>query len=189
VSRQNEPDVNLILTETEPTIRAAMWRRLLAHVRRSLPSLTTTLVGSAGWALVMAASAVIAVWRDGWETEAKFATIALLFAGGAALAFPVGVTLARFASLGRSAESRFASYFLCLSLATIGFTAAIFAWDYRQYYSTWHEEIFTVTWMFQLIFTAATALVQFAVLGVRLFFPLGFIALFAASLWFARSAR
>jgi hypothetical protein len=181
--------VNLILTDTEPTMRIAMRRRFLAHLRNSLPSMATALVGSACWALVMAASAVIAVWRDGWETEAKFATIALLFAGGAAPAFPIGLTLARFASLGRSAESKFATCFLCLALATIGFTAAIFAWDYRQYYSTWHEEIFTVTWMFQLVFTAATALVQFAVLGTRLFFPLGFIALFVASLWFARSAR
>jgi hypothetical protein len=188
-TRWNEPAVNLILTETEPTMRAAKRRRFVAHLRRSLPSLTTALVGSVCWALVMAASAVVAVWRDGWETDAKIATIALLFGAGAALAFPVGLTLARFASSGKSAERRFAAYFLGLALSTIGFTAAIYALDYRQYYSAWHEEMFSITWMFQLLFTGAVAVIQFAVLGVRLFFPLGFAALFVASLWFARSAR
>jgi hypothetical protein len=181
--------VNLILTDTEPTMRIAMRRRLLAHLRNSLPSMATALVGSACWALVMAASAVIAVWRGGWETDAKIATIALLFGAGAALAFPVGLTLARFASSGKTAERRFAAYFLGLALSTIGFTAAIYALDYRQYYSAWHEEMFTTTWMFQFFFTAAVAVIQFAVLGVRLFFPLGFVALFVASLWFARPAR
>ena len=82
---------------------------------------------------------------------------------------------------GNRPSVAFAAYFLGLSLATIGITAPLFAFDYRQYYSTWHEEAFTVTWMFQFVFTTAGALVQFAVLGVRLYFPLGFLALFVAS--------
>jgi len=137
----------------------------------------------------MAASALLEIWRDGWETEAKFATIAMLFGLGAALGFPLGLTLARFVSLGKSAEATFAAHFLGLSLSTIGVTGLLFALDYRQYYSTWHEETLTITWMFQLAFTLAGALIQFAVLGVRMFFPLGFAALFLASLWFARRAR
>ena len=181
--------MNLTVADTGPTLRTTTLRRFLAHLRRSLPSLATTLIGSACWALVMAASAVIGVWRDGWESEAKFVTIALLFGAGAAIAFPVGLTLARFMSSGKSAERAFAACFLGLALSTIGVTGMIFAFDYRSYYATWHEEILTITWMFQLVFTTAGALVQFAVLGVRLFFPLGFIALFAASLWFARSMR
>lgn len=181
--------MNLTFTDTEPTMPTTKLRRFLAHLYRSTPSPATALVGSACWALLMAASAVMEVWRDGWETEAKFATIALLFGGGAALAFPVGLTFARFVSSGKSAERSFAAHFLGLSLATIGFTALIFAFDYRGYYATWHEEAFTITWMFQLVFTTAGALIQFAVLGVRLFFPLGFAALFLASLWYARSAR
>jgi hypothetical protein len=181
--------VNLSYADTDSIARVAITRRFLAHSRRSLPSLATSLVGSLCWALVMAASAVIGVWRDGWATEAKFVTIALLFGAGAALAFPVGLTLARLVTAGESAERSFAACFLGLSLSTIGVTAMIFAFDYRSYYATWHEEMFTITWMFQFIFTSAGALVQFAVLGVRLFFPLGFVALFVASLWFARSTR
>ena len=115
--------------------------------------------------------------------------MAALYAFGAAIAFPLGLMLARFVSLGRSAEAAFAAAFLGFSLSTVGVTAMLFAFDYRQYYATWHDELFTITWAFQFAFTTANALIQFAALGVRLFFPIGFIALLAASLWFARSPR
>jgi len=177
------------LTRTTPIARPGLPRRFAARLRRSLPPFATVLVGCVCWALVMAASALLEVWRDGWQTEAKFVTIAALFGFGAAPAFPLGLIFARFVSLGKSAEVTFAAHFLGLLLATIGVTGLIFAFDYREYYATWHEEAFTVTWMFQLVFTTLGALIQFAVLGVRLFFPLGFAALFLASLWFARRAR
>jgi hypothetical protein len=68
-------------------------------------------------------------------------------------------------------------------------TAALYALQYRLYYSAWHAETFSVTWALQLVFTALAALYQFAVLGVRLFLPLGFAALFAVAIWFARRPR
>ena len=169
--------------------RLSLKRRLAAHFRRSLPPLATTLVGSACWALVMTATALLTIWTYGWQTPQKYGTIALLYAFGAALAFPPGLMLARFAALGRSIETAFASMFLALSLSTVGMTAALFALQYRQYYAAWHADFLTITWGFQLVFTALTALVQFAVLGTRLFFPLGFFALFLASLWFVRQPR
>jgi hypothetical protein len=181
--------VDLTLSQTEPVVRPGLTRRCFARLRRSVPTLATALAGSACWALVMATSALAGIWRDGWETGTKFQMIAMLFGLGAALAFPLGLTLARFVSLGKSAEATFAAHFLGLLLSTIGVTGALFALDYRQYYSTWHEEMFTVTWMFQFVFTMLGALGQFAVLGIRLFFPLGFAALVLASLWFARRAR
>lgn len=164
-------------------------RRLLLRLRRSFPPLATALVGSAGWALVMAASATTTLWTSGWETPEKYLAIALLFAVGAALAFPLGFTAARFVSSGKSAETVFAAAFLGFSLATVGVTAVIFSLDYRQYYATWHDEFLTIRWMFELFFTTAGALVQFAVFGMRLFFPIGFVALFLVSIWFVRSAR
>ncbi|MDX8451691.1 hypothetical protein RFM98_02875 [Mesorhizobium sp. VK9D] len=45
------------------------------------------------------------------------------------------------------------------------------------------------TWAFEFAFTMLTALYQFVVLGVRLYFPPGFAALVAASIWFARQRR
>ena len=44
-------------------------------------------------------------------------------------------------------------------------------------------------WFLQFTHTIAAALYQFAVLGLRLFFPFGFVALFVASFWFARRVR
>ena len=181
--------MNLSFADTEPTMRTGIARRFFAHLRRSLPSLATALVGSACWALVMAASAVTAsggmVGKPKRRSRRSLSCLAPVLRSLSRSA----LTFARFVSSGKSGERRFAACFLGLSLATIGVTAAIYALDYRQYYSAWHEETFTITWMFQFFFTAAVALIQFAVLGVRLFFPLGFIALFVASLWFARSTR
>jgi hypothetical protein len=163
--------------------------RLALRLRRSLPPLSATLAGAAFWAFTMTASALLALWEHGWQTPQKYGTIALLFASGAVLAFPLALLLARFCSLGRPAETAFASMFVALSLSTVGITAGLFALDYRRYYATWHEDVLTITWVFQLVFTTAGALVQFAVLGMRLFMPVGFAGLFLASLWFARRPR
>jgi hypothetical protein len=170
-------------------VRPGIARRLATHFRRSLPPLVPALIGSACWALVMTASALVGTWSQGWLSPEKFEAVAKLYALGAALAFPIGLTAARFAALGRPPQAAFAAAFLGLSLATVGITGALFALDYRNYYATWHEDFLTITWAFQFVFTAAAALVQFAVLGVRLFFPIGFVALFLASLWFARTLR
>jgi hypothetical protein len=169
--------------------KPALPGRLFAHLRMSLPPLVTTIVGAACWATVMAASASAGVWANGWQTAGKLTDVATLYASGAAIAFPLGLVLARFVSLGRSAETAFAAAFLGFSLSTVGVTAILFAFDYRQYYVAWHDEPLTLTWAVQFAFTTANALIQFAVLGLRLFFPIGFIALIAASLWFARSPR
>lgn len=169
----------------EPTLG----RRAAIRLRRSLPSLGTAATGAACWSAVMAASAITALWMLGWQTPGKFSEVALIFAVGGALAFPIGLFVARLVALGRSAETAFAAAFLALSLATIGLTAAIFAFDYRQYYATWHDETFTIRWVYEFVFTIAGALVQFAVLGARLYFPIGFVGLFLAAIWFARTAR
>ena len=160
--------------------------RIASHARRALPPLGVTLVGTAGWVIVMVASALLTVWLRGWQTPEKYQAIAVLFALGAGLGFPIALYAARLVSAGRSAEAAFAAMFLALSLSTLGITAFLFALDYRSYYARWHEEFGTITWAFQLVFTIAGAVVQFAVLGVRMFLPIGFAALFFASLWFAR---
>jgi hypothetical protein len=177
----------------EPTVlpapRPGLFGRFGAHCRRSLPPLTATLVGTIGWTLVVTAGAAAGILMRGWETPQRITEVAIVYAVGAAIAFPVALFLARFVSYRRPAEAAFAAMFLALALSTIGITALIFALDYRTYYAEWHEEFGTITWIFQLVFTIANAIIQFAVLGVRLFFPVGFIALFVASLWFARRAR
>jgi hypothetical protein len=163
--------------------------RLSSRVRRALPSLQVALFGALLWAAAMGASALVNLWLDDWETPEKIRFVSLLFAAGGALAFPVGLFAARLVSLGRHWEVALAATFVCLLVATIGFTGGLFALQYRSYYSEWHAPAFSLTWAFQFVFTMLTALYQFVVLGIRLYFPLGFIALALASVWFARRQR
>lgn len=137
----------------------------------------------------MGASALINLLMDDWETPEKIRFVSLLYAAGGALAFPVGLFLARLVSRGRHWEVAFAAAFVCLLAATIAFTGGLFALQYRSYYAEWHAPAFTITWAFELVFTGLTALYQFVVLGIRLYFPLGFAALAVASVWFARQRR
>ena len=141
------------------------------------------------WGIAMGASALLVLVLENWETPQKIRTVTALFALGGAAAFPVGLTLARFLSHRRRRETAFASAFLSFAFATVCVTAGFFALQYREYYAEWHADTFTRIWFLQLAYTIAAALYQFAVLGLRLFFPLGFVTLLVASFWFARRPR
>lgn len=156
-------------------------------LRDALRSAGKAVVGAVLWGLAMAASAFLNLYH--WETPGRIRFIVLLYALGGALAFPVGLTLARLASRGRHWETALAAAFICLLGATLAFTGGLFALQYRSYYAEWHAPAFTLTWAFEFVFTILTALYQFVVLGVRLYFPFGLAALVAASIWFARRRR
>jgi hypothetical protein len=160
-----------------------------ARLRTALPSWPVALVGSLAWAVLMGASAALGLALRAWETGDLIVAVVALFAAGGAAGFAPGLFLARLAAGGKPRGAAFAAVFLGLSLATIGFTAAIYALVYRSYYAAWHADAFTITWMFQQLFTTLGALGQFAVLGLRLYFPLGFAALVAAGLLFSRPPR
>ncbi|WP_167480739.1 hypothetical protein [Mesorhizobium waimense] len=166
-----------------------MRTRTRGRLRSALPSLRTALLGAVLWGATMGASALINLLLDDWETPAKIRFVSLLYAAGGALAFPVGLFLARLVSQGRHWEVALAAAFVCLLAATLAFTGGLFALQYRSYYAEWHAPAFTITWAFELVFTGLTALYQFVVLGIRLYFPLGFAALAVASVWFARRRR
>ena len=139
--------------------------------------------------MATAVSAWCGLFLGGWQTPHGIFAVSMLFAAGGVLAFSVALTLARLLAPGRRADAAFAAGFVCLLAATIGFTSGLFALQYRLYYAEWHAPAFTKLWALEFAFTVAAALYQFAVLGIRLYFPAGFLALFVASLWFARLAR
>lgn len=161
----------------------------MGRLRNAMPTLRDALFGTLLWAAIMGVSALVNLLQDNWVTPDKIRTVALLFAGGGALAFPVGLFAARLVSFGRGWEVAFAATLVGLAAATIGLTAGLYALQYRSYYAEWHAPAFTLEWGFQLVFTMAVAFYQFVALGIRLYFPLGFVALFAAGLWFARLRR
>lgn len=172
---------------TVSTAKNSSW--LSGALSRALPPPLPTFAGLLLWGIAMGASALLVLVLDNWETPQKIRTVAALFALGGAIAFPFGLILARFLSYRRQCETAFAAALLSFAFATACMTGALFALDYRTYYAEWHADAFTRIWFLQFAHTFAAALYQFAVLGLRLFFPFGFAALLVASLWFARRMR
>nr|WP_181182622.1 hypothetical protein [Mesorhizobium sp. B3-1-9] len=172
-----------------PLQQVPLRRGLTDRLRAAVPSASEAVVGTLLWGAAMGASALANLLLAAWETPDSIRFVALLYGFGGVLAFPVGLMLARLVSRGRLWETAFAAAFVSLLAATLAFTGGLFALQYRSYYAEWHAPAFTPTWAFEFAFTMLTALYQFVVLGVRLYFPLGFAALVAASIWFARQRR
>lgn len=121
-------------------------------------------------------------------TANRNALISLYFAGGL-IAFAPAVRTARLIAGKRPPEARFSAAFLCLGIATIAVTAGLYAVIYRLFFAQWVGEFPSTFWAYQFAFTFATGLYQFAVIGLRNYFPLGPLVLVAASLWLAKSMR
>ncbi len=155
----------------------------------AMPPWRAALLGALLWGLAMGASALAALLIVRWETPSLIGTVVVLFACGGAVAFPPALVLARLLAAGARTETAFAAAFVSLAATTIGFTALFFALYYRSYYAQWHAEPLTRLWAIQFIHTTAGAVYQFAVLGLRLYFPLGFVALFAGALTSIRFVR
>jgi hypothetical protein len=159
------------------------------RLKAARPPLPDLFAGAVLWGTQMLASAMAALcFRNGMET-AHLRDLALLYFTGGLLAWPFILPLGRFLAHRRSPETRFAAFFLTLAAGTILMTAFLFAMDYRVFYSAWHASFGSLTWVFQFVFTGASAVYQFAVLGIRLFLPLGLLCLFGTSVALAKRMR
>lgn len=160
-----------------------------ARLRASLPPPAGILAGAPLWGLMMALSAALALHRQGrLDLSADGTLVGLYFAGGL-VGWALTLTPARFCALGRRPETRFAAFLFWLTAGTVGATALLFAVQYRAFYAQWHAPFPTRIWIFQLVFTSASAAYQFAVMGLRLYLPFGFLFLLAASAIMARRVR
>lgn len=159
-----------------------------ATLRAAMPGWRPALLGSLAWGLAMAASAAFCLWSEARAATAVTPTLLIVFATGGFIAWAPAVTLARMIG-PRRPEQRFAALFIALTVATLAVTGMIYALHFRYYFSQWHGAFLTLRWAFEFGFTVAAALYQFAVLGFRLYFPLGLVALFAAAFWHARRPR
>ncbi|TCR82133.1 hypothetical protein [Rhizobium sp. BK376] len=155
----------------------------------AIPPFREFIFGAVGWGAMMALSALLAIaLRNGLLTDRLMELLVVYFFGGA-FAWPFMIPLARVLAFRKSVETRFAAFFLTLSVGTMAMTAFLFAMDYRLFYSRWHAPFGSIVWMFQFVFTSASAVYQFAVLGSRLFLPLGLLFLVATSLYLAKRMR
>lgn len=163
-----------------------MVRQSLAHAR---PTARAALIGSALWAALMAASAVLSLWLNGWATPRSVLALGLLFAAGGALAFAPALWLAQLLSARRAAEARYAAALLSFAGATLGLTALLYSIQYRLTFQEEHAEAFTKAWAVDIAFTVASASYRFGMFGARLYVPLGVVALFFIAFWHARRPR
>ena len=139
---------------------------------------------SVAWAFAMVVAALVAIhWLRG-GTHVENGPIAAVFAIGGFLAFGPANRLAEWIS-SPARLSRIAAHLVCLGAFTAGLTALAFAIQYRTYYAQWHGEFLTELWFWQLAFTLAAALYQFAVMGLILFIPLGVPALLITAILLA----
>ncbi|MCR4266265.1 hypothetical protein [Nitratireductor sp. ZSWI3] len=166
-----------------------MGDRLSAALWRALPSPSHAVFGALLWGALMGANAFLFLWLADWRPVSQLAGLAGIFALGGAIGFPAGHTACRLLSRHERTETRFAAAFLAFATATLGATAMVYALQYRAYYAQWHGPLFSLRWILEFVFTTAGALYQFAVLGLRIYFPWGFAALFALSLYYAAKPR
>jgi len=163
--------------------------RMLGRLAQAALPWRYAIPGALIWAGLMATSATLNLVAAGWQSNDSIRNVALVFGIGGAVGFPLGLTAAALIARGRSSQAGFAAAFVGLVLATIGATSLIYALEYRIYYAQWHANAFTLTWAFQFVFTSLVSTAQFAVSGLPLYFPVGFIGVPVAALWFARQSR
>lgn len=176
------------MTEDRPSSQSGV-PGLRARLAASQPPLTEWLGGALFWGCLMALSAVASPHGLHPLSTAHGPILLGLYFSGAMLGWSAALPLIRFASHRRPPETRFAAAFLFLGCGTAAFTALLFALQYRQFYSQWHAPFGTVIWFLQFAFTSASAVYQFAVLGIRHYLPFGLIALIAASVLHAYRSR
>jgi hypothetical protein len=138
------------------------------------------------WGLAMTLSALTSLWfSTGWQTSHLSQIIVLVLFSSIA-AYP----LARFAlyilDRKKRFETQFAGSFFCLTIATIGLTAAAYSLNYWSFYAQWHGPTFSRIWVWQFFFTNLGALYQFAVMGLKFYLPVGIVFLTLASWLIAR---
>lgn len=173
------------VTEQRSGLTLRMARRFLA----SRPGVRDILLGSPLWGVMMALSALAALYLQNGAETSRLDSILMLFFYGGVVSWPFALVLGRFCAHDRTMETRFAAFFLCLTVCTIAITAFLFAMDYRFFYTRWHGPFGSRLWAYQFAFTSAAAVYQFLVMGIRLYLPVGFAALAAASLWLAYDPR
>ncbi len=182
----------------EPATAAPMTASVATLPQRTIPGSRFSacrpparlwLIGAIVWGLAMAGCFALSVHLVGRSGGSNASLLALIYGVGGTIAWLIALPFIRFASHARQRETRLAAWFLFLGMATIAVTAGLFALQYRIFYAQWHAPFPARVWFLQQIFTTASALYQFAVLGLRHFLPFAFILLFAVSLSMSRRSR
>ncbi|THV25015.1 hypothetical protein [Peteryoungia ipomoeae] len=147
------------------------------------------IVGALAWGLAMAISLLASVLVLGRDMGSHNGALAMLYAAGGFLGWLIALPLIHVITRSRAPSVVLSAWLLILGLSTLAATAALFAVHYRIFYAHWHAPAFTRVWIYQQIFTGASAAYQFAVTGLRHFLPVGLLLLFGLGVAMARRSR
>lgn len=159
---------------------------LSSAIAGALPPPGALVLPSIFWALSCVATSLFALhYARGWELGPQTFLISTIYGLGAVLAvWPT----AYFARLFTNKRSMWRLALLCFLLVgfTTFLTAIILALQHRVYFSQWHGEPLSKIWLWQQAFTGGAAVYTYVVLGLRLYLPVGLLALFVTSWWLNR---
>lgn len=157
--------------------------------RTPLPSILLWMGGSLAWALAMAASFQLSVHLFGRATSSHDLALTLIYAAGGLLGWLIALPLIHLVEKRGGPQTALAAWLLLLGVITVGAISGIYAVQYRTFYAHWHAPFPSRIWVYQQIFTTASALYQFAVLGLRHLLPTGLAMLLVLSMVMARRSR
>ena len=141
------------------------------------------------WGFFLAAHSFVSLYLLGWQNFNSIGKFSLLVLAGPIMGGAAGWFAAPLLGAPRIAQKRLATAMVLILLFTIGTTALLFALQYRIYYAQWHMATLSIGWIFQFVFTTASAMYLFAVQGLRTMLPLGPLALLVAAWIFMKSVR
>jgi hypothetical protein len=157
--------------------------------RSPLPSVLLWMGGSLAWGLAMATSFQLSVPLFGRATSSHDLALTAIYASGGMIGWIAALPLIHWVRKRGGPETALAAWLLLLGIVTVGAIAGIYALQYRTFYAHWHAPFLSRIWVYQQIFTTASALYQFAVLGLRHLLPTGLAMLLVLSMVMARRSR
>lgn len=140
------------------------------------------------WGSFLAIHTFVSLHFAGWQELSSILKLTLLIFLGTTIGGAFGWFFSVCFAAQRIEPKRFATSFVLILICTIGAVALLFAYQYRLYYSQWHNPVFSKGWFIQLLFTGLSSFYLFAVQGLRLLLPFAPLGLFIASLIFVKRA-
>jgi hypothetical protein len=147
--------------------------------------LRPVLVFSVGYCLGAVLSFTVGCLLAGWRLDDRLWDFLALVAGGSLLAALFSWVAASLVAGRRPPSGRFAAMLVALTVSTAGFTALLFFLDHFFAEGRQHAPFLSKAFLIEVFYSGLSVTYLFAVTGLRLFFPLGLVALFFASHAFA----
>lgn len=137
----------------------------------------------------MTSSFLLSTHVFGRATSSHDLLLVGIYAGGGLLGWLIAYPVVHILTYARPPQAVMAGWIVLLGIVTVGATAGLYALQYRYFYAHWHAPFPSRIWAYQLVYTAAVAVYQFAVLGLRHLLPAGFALLIALGIVMARRSR